>query len=385
MSYITLAVYPVLLFIALFGATFFRKGQFNQEWTNLSQSKSLQGLAAFCIVCHHTSQQTCASWLASGNIVHGLDAFIRTGFLFVAIFFFWSGFGLYKSFANKPDYLKSFFRKRIVPVWLPYAIVCPLFTLLRLFVLDEKMSLPYLITNLTGLTLGYTFGWYVQTILIFYGLFALAFGLCKERKTAVRIIAAGVAVWTVAGLFVDHNDWFLRGEWWYNSVLLFPLGIVFAQNEEKLFCFFRKNYTRCLIIAIASSALLITGAHFSEAYLGYYGETWATFGVKMQFRLITYLFQALSAVALVWLMVLGAMKIRIGNKVLEFCGSHTLEIYLTHAFPLETLGLLYNYSQGSFFFRRPWLLLVAVMAVTFVLSVLLKKICSLLLRRKHTA
>ncbi len=384
MSYLTLIVYPVLLFVAFYGSTFFRKGLFNQEWTDLRQSKSLQGLAAVCIVCHHTSQQTCASWLASGNIVHGLDAFIRTGFLFVAVFFFWSGFGLYKSFVNKPDYLKGFFRRRIVPVWVPYAVVCPLFTLLRIFLLGEKMSPLYLVTNLTGLTLGYTFGWYVQTIVIFYGLFAMAFGLCSDRKKAAGVIAAGVAVWTVTGLFVDHNDWFLRGEWWYNSVLLFPLGIITAQNEEKLFRFFKKNYTPCLIIAFLSSALLITGAHFAEAYLGYYGETWAPFGLKMEFRLITYLFQALSAVALVWLMMLGAMKIRIGNRVLEFCGNHTLEIYLTHAFPLESLGLLYNYSAESFFFRRPWLLLLAVLVATFVLSVLLKKICRFLLRRKHT-
>ena len=35
--------------------------------------------------------------------------------------------------------------------------------------------------------------------------------------------------------FVDHqNVWWIRGEWWYNSVILFPLGLLYAKHEEKL-------------------------------------------------------------------------------------------------------------------------------------------------------
>ena len=374
-TYITLVVYPLLLIVLLYGSKTAGKGQFNDEWSSLKQTKMILGFMAICIVCHHTAQQTSVEWLESGNIVNGLNLFNNTGFLFVSLFFFWSGYGLYKSTVNKERYLADFFRKRLLPVWLPYVIVCFLFTFVRLYLLYEKMSPLYKITNLTGITGGYYFGWYVQTILIFYVVFLFAFkyGAYEFDKTA--IVWAGVMLWIVAGLCIDHNIWFLRGEWWYNSVILFPVGITFAQFDEVIIDFLKKRYILFTVLSAVLTLVLFGLFIKMNGEYGYYGEYEdVKTGIKILWRILTLMPQILCAVSFTLFVVLLSLKITFNNKILSFLGNHTLDVYLTHAFFLEPLALKYNYSKNSVFYGKPWLLLLVTICLTIPSAILLKKL-----------
>ena len=102
----------VFFAILLFKAKFFTKGTWNDEVLSLNQTKSILGFCAIGIVFHHLAQKTCAPWLNQEVIVHGLDFFLNLGHLFVALFFFYSGFGLFKSLKLKENYLKRFLGKQ---------------------------------------------------------------------------------------------------------------------------------------------------------------------------------------------------------------------------------------------------------------------------------
>lgn len=375
MSYFSLLIYPIIIITALFGAQFYKKDSYYDGYLSITEVKAIQGLAAVCIVCHHMAQQTCASWLESGNIVHGLDLFTRTGFLYNAVFFFCSGFGLYKSLKTKKAYLRGYFRKRILPVWVPYVIVCFLFTFVRLTILNERMSVIYKITNFTGITIGYYFGWYVQAIIVFYLLFYFAYKKGASDFDSMSIIFGGVILWNIVGLFLDHNAWFLRGEWWYNATLLFPLGILYATKEEIIVDIFKKQYSKCLSVAVVSFIVFMSLAVYMVNTKGYYGENMGiNFYRKMSFRLLTYVPEVLAATTFVWLLILICMKVQFKNRVLEFLGTHTLEIYLTHGFFLETIAILYNWRKESVFYGRPALLLLATFAGTIPSAIILKKV-----------
>lgn len=382
LSYITLLIYPILAVVLFWGFEKIKKGEFNEEWNSFSETKAIQGLMALCIVCHHTAQQTCVNWLPSGNIVNGLNVFSDTGFLFVGVFFFWSGYGLYKSFKNKQKYLCGFIKKRVVPVLVPYVFVCFLFTLERIFVFKEKMPLWFKITNFTGITIGYYFGWYVQAILLFYLIFYFAFKNARYDFDAVLYVFAGVLLWVVAGLIIDHNDYFMRGQWWYNSTMLFPFGVLFARNESKIYEFLKKRYK----ILVPSSVILFFLSFFFSRFMefigGYYGEMMGfSFPKKILYRVLTLTPQLLAAVMFTLILILICMKAQFHNKILDFLGSHTLEIYLTHAFFLEFFAIYYNYKRDSLFYGRPWLLLLVTFILTMPAAVLLKKGCNAFCKR----
>ena len=368
--------------ILLFGFKRAKKGEFNEEWNSFSETKAIQGLMALCIVCHHTAQQTCVNWLPSGNIVNGLNVFSDTGFLFVGVFFFWSGYGLFKSFKSKQKYLSRFVSKRVVPVLVPYVIVCFLFTLERIFVLKEKMPLWFKITNFTGITIGYYFGWYIQAIVVFYLVFYFAFKYSRYDFDAILYVFAGVLLWVVAGLIIDHNDYFMRGQWWYNSTMLFPFGVLFAKNESKIIEFLKKRFKILVPSSIILFFLSFFFSRFMESIGGYYGEMMGfPFSKKILYRVLTLTPQLLAAVMFTLFLILICMKAEFHNKVLDFLGSHTLEIYLTHAFFLEFFAISYNYKRDSIFYARPWLLLLVTFILTIPTAVLLKKVCNLLCKK----
>ena len=382
LSYITLLIYPIIAAILLFGFKKAKKGEFNEEWNSFSETKAIQGLMALCIVCHHTAQQTCVNWLPSGNIVNGLNVFSDTGFLFVGVFFFWSGYWLFKSFKNKQKYLSGFISKRVVAVLVPYVIVCFLFTLERIFVFKEKMPLWFKITNFTGITIGYYFGWYIQAIVVFYLVFYFAFKYSRYDFDAILYVFAGVLLWVVAGLIIDHNDYFMRGQWWYNSTMLFPFGVLFAKNESKIIEFLKKRFKILVPSSIILFFLSFFFSRFMESIGGYYGEMMGfPFSKKILYRVLTLTPQLLAAVMFTLFLILICMKAEFHNKVLDFLGSHTLEIYLTHAFFLEYLAISYNYKRDSIFYARPWLLLLVTIILTIPAAVLLKKVCNLLCKK----
>ena len=101
-------IYPLLVVVLLWGAKPFGRGKWNEEAFSLRQMKALQGFFAICIMLHHIGQKTCASWLEDALIIPGLEFFVPIGYLFVSMFFFCSGYGLYKSIQTKPNYLKGF-------------------------------------------------------------------------------------------------------------------------------------------------------------------------------------------------------------------------------------------------------------------------------------
>lgn len=127
---------------------------------SLSQTKALQGFFAICIMLHHIGQKTCAYWLNPKYIVHGLDVFVPIGYFFVGIFLLCSGYGLYKSYKEKPDYLNGFFKRRILPLILAFYSTGLIFLIVRVL-MGEKMDLLQVFFYISGLQLSNPNTWFV--------------------------------------------------------------------------------------------------------------------------------------------------------------------------------------------------------------------------------
>lgn len=378
-------VYFLLGALLLFGARAVHKKNWNEDAFSLKQTKMLQGFTAVCIMFHHMAQKTGAPWHESRVIVYGLEPFVQVGYYFVAVFLFCSGFGLYKSFKAKPDYLKHFPRRRILPIVVAFYLSEWIYTGVRAL-MGEKMNTGKLIAYLTGAQLANTNAWYVIAIPFFYLFFWLAFRFCKREGTAIAWVTVGILAYMVLGALVDHNDWWMCGEWWYNTALVFVLGILFGKYEKTITERLKKGYWLWLILAfVGTFALFKLAIYLTDTAWGYYGE-WGD-PLKVQHRLGCALSQNLASFSYVCFLFIAMMKIRIGNKALEILGGLTLEIYLIHGLFVEMFGFDFMEKVHSItYIRNVGLYVLAVVACTvvgtFLFRLLYKNVMKLFREKK---
>ncbi len=334
-------VYFLLGALIFFGAVSCG-GEWNGEVTSLKQTKALQGIAALGVAFHHMGQKTCAPWHDRPVIVHGLDFFVPIGFLFVGVFFFCSGLGLYRSFRTKPGYMKGFCRRRILPVVLAFYLSEIIYTAVRL-ALGEKMAVRDVLWYLSGLHMANFNAWYVIVIPFFYLVFWLAFRYCRREGAAIAWVTGFSLAYAVLGAYLGHPDgWWMRGEWWYNTIMLFPLGLLFGKYEKPVLAFFRKGWWLWLAISFAAMiGLYRLSVLAKDFWWGYYrgiydrSRVWCSLGTAAM--------EWLASLAAVWFCFVLMMKVKLGNRVLAFFGGITLEFYLMHGLFVELFG--YNFSD----------------------------------------
>lgn len=364
--------YPILAVFLLYGAKLYKKGEWNDGFLSLEQTKALQGFCAVCIMFHHIAQKTCAFWLDPKVIIPGLEPFVRIGYWLVGIFLFCSGYGLYKSYREKENYLKSFVGKRILPLVLAFYSTAWIFLIARLLV-GEKLGTVQMIYYITGLQLSNTYSWFVCALPIFYLGFYLCFKYIKNENIALTGTCLVVLIYVIIGTVQDHNPWWMRGEWWYNSVHLLPLGMLFAKYEKSIVEKVKRKYVLYLVLGIIGIILLHNLSIFCEDVFSYYGENWGA-PDKVQRRWICLVSQQLTSCAFVFTVFMAGMKLRIGNKMLAFMGTITLEFYLLHGLFVELFGYSFmDICSSVYYIRNVFLFVLVVFVPSVPLAVLLQK------------
>ncbi len=354
--------YFALAVLFFFGSEGFGRGKWNEDHTSLSQTKVLLGMAAVCIALHHMGQKTCAPWHPSVYTVHGLDIFVPMGYMLVGLFLFASGLGLYRSLKSKPDYLKGFCRHRILPIVIAYYLSEFIYTGIRL-AMGEKMGLSQILWYLSGLRMANFNAWYLVVIPFFYLEFWAAFRFCRREGCAIFLVFVFTCAYTVSGAMIDHQSvWWMRGEWWYNSIIMFPLGLLFGKHEKQVTGFLRKGYWFWLPVSFIGIFLLFRQSEWLIANRwGYYGE-WGD-PLKVPHRLMSAGAQWLVCLFFTAFCFLFLMKVRLGNRLLSWFGGMTLEFYLMHGVFVELFG--YNFldiAKSLVYIKRVPVYIAAVMA-----------------------
>ena len=365
-------IYPLLLAALLIGSKVAGRGKWNEEAFSLDQMKMLQGFIAVLIMFHHCGQKTCASWLDKRYVVPGLEFFVPIGFVLVAFFTFCSGYGLYKSFKNKKDYLKgSFITHRILPVILIGYAVAMIFLLVRFLLGEDLAKGNMLLWYVLGLKLANPNGWYVIVIPFFYLCFFLAFRYIKNEKNALFAVLIFTVAFQLLGASLDHNDWWMRGEWWYNSVHLFVVGIWFAKNEDKILPVIRKRYVLFLVLGLISIIPLYILSEFLKGVFSYYGEYWNAPHLMLR-RCVCLLGEMAFSSAVVFTAFIISMKVKIGNGFLKLMGKITLEFYLIHGLYAELFCHHFDDTLKSFYIRNNLLYVLVVFVLGLASALLLR-------------
>jgi len=321
--------YSVLAVILLLGAQMKGKGFWHEDALSLPVSKGLLGFCAVGIMLHHMSQTIYFAGEDTGILMFMVDV----GVCFVGVFFFFSGYGLYRSMRDKPEYLNGFLRKRLPVIVIPF-YMCNFVYILGAYMGGYRFEKGELLPYLTGYTLMNTQMWYIVEIFFLYLLFFMVFKVVKKKGAACLIYGILLCAVTAGSLLLGHDQttisggaWF-HGEWWYNATLLLLAGMLFARYERPLLAFGRKYYgfvmtvdvlLTCFFYGKTLQALQTKGYwHEWDGYPGY-AEKAQTLAMQLPFIFFFVLF-----------VILLTQKIQFKNRILSFLGEISLELYLIH-------------------------------------------------------
>lgn len=297
-------VFIALLFIC---CKFCKKGEWNEEYFDIKQTKAIRGFCAIGILLHHLAQRTAASWLDSKYIIHGLDFFVDIGYIFVGMFIFISGYGLYKSYKNKENYFDDYFSKRIFPLVLAYVTTSLIYYLYK------------------GIPSSYT--WYVAAICYCYIVFYVAFKRSNNEYLSLFFVLLATFIYCAFCKFM------MFGGWCYNVIGLFLVGIVYAKFEKHIIKLFKKTYIPLLLVALILMIVFrYYGLHYETIIYNVTKES-----VYDRYSLLIILYRFLAALFFVLTIMLISLKCKFNNKVLSFYNNISLEFYLiqglfVHAF-----------------------------------------------------
>ncbi len=356
-------VYPLILLLLFYGSKPCKKGEWNEDYLSLKQTKAFLGFCAVLIMFHHISQKTCASYLQVDPIYlrPGLDFFVYVGYLCVAMFFFCSGYGMYVSSRKGAGFFDHYIRRRLLPLLIPTVVMWLVF-----FFIEKARGMtiqPPVWLNV------YDYIWFIPAILYIYIAFYVSFRLIKNERVSF------ITLWCFVIVYFIFCKLFSPGTWWYNTQFLFAVGAMVGADSGKFTELNRKHYP--LLVTLCFTVTVITFAAAS-----YYEEIVKALGIPYDEALYSHIQiigQMISSLGFIWFVLLAGMKVKIGNPVLSFLGGLTLEIYLVH--PLFVHLFAFDFVQAGagavYYISNQLLYIAAVMIPSIPIAYALHKVVAL--------
>lgn len=337
-------------------------------------SKEIQGFLALFIIFHQT-EITLEHFNVSTEHMQEFTQFFFYGILAVAFFFFSSGFGLVKRWMTDSDYTKGFMKRRIFTVLVPFFICNYIYltdALLGNIMYGSSFTFTEVICAFFGLFLVNNQMWFAVEIMILYVAFRIVFGKVKNARTGILIMTGIVLLMIAAGIVSGHSDsvvmsyWF-KGEWWYNTLLMFPAGMLYAYKEDRINKIIRQAFTAVIL----SSAVLLVLLDFIHreliAKLIYYTEFYGSTHPLLD-KLTGLSVETLFELTFIILIITASSRLRFGNPVMKFLGKISLEVIMLNYLMNYRLFFLYTSYGIAVYLPAVILSTIAAASVVYLLK-----------------
>ena len=278
----------------------------NDEYLDYMDREStipLRGIFAILIIFHHISQRT-----SCGDIFKTLSYF---GFLNVSIFFTLSGYGLLYQYKNKgKKYLDDFLSKRFTSILIPYVIISFLYFILR-NVLDIKTNVKDVFLGLINGAPIVSFSWYVLALCYFYLLFFISCKLFNKNLHLLLSVFWGTCLYCLFCYLKGFNTW------WYNSIFSFLFGLLcYFYKVKPNFKLQKLNIYLKILIIFFSFIFCFGACHL------------------LNIKVLRLFFEEASSCLFSLLVLMICRKIKVNNKLLNYLGTRSYEIYLVQEIPI---------------------------------------------------
>ena len=302
-----ISIFVILLVLCLWGIRF---SHFHEDYCDIVPTTAIKGIFAVVILASHLwgyiHLQPTFDNLLFCHILLGL------GQSMVALYFFYSGYGICESLKCKEGYADRFFKNRFLKTLLHFDLAVLLFVIASFFLkIDFFSQKPYTLSNYLFCWIGWKSvgdsNWFMFVILALYLISFLAMKV-RGGWMAAKILIPTVLLWVFLS-FTHPED-----KWWYDTLATFPLGMLYSQLKPGIDRYLRKPYIWWMTF------FGLTAAYFlAHHFLGI--DKWGL--VNCLFCLIV---------------VLSTMKVHFGNPVLRWLGLNAFAIYILQRLPMNILS-----------------------------------------------
>ena len=276
-----------------------------EAWCCKDDTDAVKGVFVFLIFLGHArSYVSCPSesWTdAWAGLLGGV-----LGQLVVVMFLFFSGYGIAEAVKRKGvEYVKNFPRKRILPVLINFDVAVLVFAVLAI-VVDRELTFMRFVLSLIGWESLGNSNWYIFAIILCYVIAYIA-----ARTTRC------IAIWSFFGVFVMTQVMsFFKEPYWYNTIMAFPIGMVFSDYRDKIDKIGGTKYCCALVSSLAVFLAFYVFRHCDER-----GLIWSCLSIAFSM-----------------VVVLMMHKLRFDSHFLRWAGRNVFPIYIYQRLPMIILS-----------------------------------------------
>ncbi len=329
--------------LSLFGLSFRKAKGIDDEALTADRTVMINGFFVGIIMFSHFN-----GYVKLDGVLNGiyLRIFKEISQLMVTTFLFYSGYGIFESIKYKNCYIKTFFKKRFLKVYIAFALAIVLFILLNAF-LNIQYPLKTILLSFTAWSDIGNSNWFMFATFYLYIVVMISFNLFKkDNYKAFLCIIIGTLLYMIL-------CWKTKSGAWFNTILCFDFGMFVSLFKAEIFKFFKSKWNYILSFIIILLLMYLCHSH------GY-----------------TFLMYEIYSICFVSLILLVSMKIKIGNKMLHFLGKNTFNIYILQRIPfiaLQHVGLS-NYNVYIYFIVS----ILTTIIISIIFNYLLKFIYKVL-------
>ena len=330
--------YLLLLLLVIARLRFSQQG-FYTDYLSFDTTNAIKGIFIALVFIKHVTPYI----LNSGYVFD--DSFWSRAFLYidlqvgqwiVAMFLFYSGYGIMESIRKKGmAYVQSIPRKRVLTTLVNFDIAVALFVIVALFLHKDYSLKTYLFSFTSWESVGNS-NWYIFVIMLCYLIAYLCFRLPIVKKKEALVTRA-ILCFFVLGFSVLVLS-FLKPSWWYNTILCFGIGILYSVLRERIEPIMKRFYWLIL------SLLLIVFIALGETHYCIRGFVHNAY-----------------CVVFCLLVVMLTMKIKVNNAVLIWSGKNLFPLYIYQRIPMIILSSI---CGGAFVASYPVLYTFACLLIT---------------------
>ena len=278
----------IYVLIVIFGLRF-RKGGY---YLDKDSTCNVKGIFTIMILLSHFVGY---ANIDSGSVYAKFLAYF--GQLMVTMFLFYSGYGIMESLKNKKDYMKSFFKKRFLKVFIHFDLAVIIYLVIALILKENHSIKTYFLSFLAWDDIGNS-NWYIFVMLALYLLTLVSYKIFSNKK---KCFLFGVTFFSGILIILLY---FVKDVWWYNIILCYPCGMWYSYFKDQIEKIILMKYKYISLVLVLIMFLVLH--HY--------------FGNIILYEMLACIFCLL--------VVNFTYVFSVGNRILAFFGKYAFQIYI---------------------------------------------------------
>lgn len=318
-------IFYILIFaVSLYGIRIRQNNIYVDDYLSKDSTNAIKGIWILFVFLRHANQYVLECGYDYSKLCDRLF-FLTDGLLaqlIVVMFFFFSGYGVFRSIlCGGERYINSIPKRRILTTLINFDIAV-LFYLVVAFIVNSPLSLDKVLLSFIGWEEIGNSNWYIFVIIICYFTTFLSFTIVNKFKGKhIEAIYLNLIFIAITILLLINAG---KPHWWYDTVMAYPLGMMFGLYRKEFDGFISKQ-------SIHLVSLLVSALSFCLSYI-----IEINFNINSGF--VYWLLWIIRVVSFILLNILIVRRLSIRNGFLVWAGSNLFPLYIYQRLPMIMLA-----------------------------------------------